>query len=206
MNFYFEFRDIGADGDEKFLKHLILYKVDAQKSFSRHAMFWACRYGLIKSVNFLIDKNIDFHFEEEICLKWSCENGHFDTAKLLIEKGADIHTKEDYALSIACRMGHYFIVKLLIEHGAIINTWDNQPLLWASQRGNKQIAQFLIKNGAKPTQDVIIKYLCFREDIDSIKAIIENGSSINQVKEALLRNSDIASELKYLTTAFNLNL
>ena len=70
-------------------------------------------------------------------LKWACAYGHMDVVRFLLEHNVDITERHrgETALHHAAYGGHADIVALLLERGASVNvedeTWAGTPLGWA---------------------------------------------------------------------------
>jgi hypothetical protein len=69
--------------------------------------------------------------------KWACAYGHIDVVRFLIDRGIDIGERHrgETPLHVAAAGGHAEIVATLLAHGAPVGTkdevWDGTPLGWA---------------------------------------------------------------------------
>lgn len=69
--------------------------------------------------------------------KWACAYGHVDVVRFLIDRGIDVGERHrgETALHVAAGGGHVEIVALLLTRGARVDArdevWDGTPLGWA---------------------------------------------------------------------------
>lgn len=108
----------------------------------------ASKNGNFSIVEFLVDRKINFHENDEFALVFASKNGYLDIVKLLIKNGANIHIKDDYPLQIASEYDQLNIVEFLIESGANVDANYGRPLYVASNNNNLNIVKCLVQNGA----------------------------------------------------------
>jgi len=90
----------------------------------------------------------------DTALGYACKYGHLEIVKFLVEKGADINQKNDFGktpLMYASARGHLEIVELLLKNKADINkknSKDMTALMYASLHEYPKIVKLLIEKGA----------------------------------------------------------
>lgn len=150
------------------------------KSSDTDRLFYACKYGMTKMVEFYLSspsirKNIN-----EIANNGIISNN----------KGKITVT----SLFVASFLNKLEIVKILLEHGANPNiptkNKNNFPLLISSDKGNIKIIDFLIKAGADVNQinnDNISSVMAasYHGNIEIVKLLIENGANVRLVEKNL---------------------
>ena len=123
----------------------------------------ACKYGHIKIVKLLLEKEIiDVNKNAPLCI--ACKNGHIQIVRLLLlDDRVDINQNEvngNSPLYIACENGNFEIVIKLLEFNKIdINKINNEgatPLHSACKNGHKSIVNKLLEysNNNKKKLDI----------------------------------------------------
>jgi len=107
---------------------------------------WACRYGQLDIVRYLVDHNIVSDDDRQKAVIYS--SMHFEIVKYLVQHNFSM----SYALANVCcaKISLQFkIVKYLVEHNCEIDEIciDGQtPLMLASHRGNIDVVKYLVRN------------------------------------------------------------
>jgi hypothetical protein len=117
-----------------------------------YALGWACEFGCLKGVKFLIDYGLhedDIRSKDNWALHRACENGHLKIVKFLMSYGLDVNdirSNNNYALRWACDNDHLKVVKFLMSCGLNeddIRTKNNWGLGWARYNGHSEVVEFL---------------------------------------------------------------
>ena len=125
-------------------------KANATKEHKELGFAWACEYGRIAVVTFLLQKGVNVAAEPhgETGLHWAAYGGHADIVKLLLQQQAPINVKDErynstplgwalhgwlYPPPEAGRRNHYQVVALLVAAGATVD----QQWLENSAEGRK---------------------------------------------------------------------
>ncbi|MEM3858013.1 MAG: ankyrin repeat domain-containing protein [Candidatus Micrarchaeaceae archaeon] len=99
------------------------------------ALFYACKYGKIEIVNYLLDLGAD---NVDYALKGACKGGKIEIAKMMVNLGA---TDFNDALSYACKCGDLETVNYIISLGG--NDWES-GLFSACQYGHGEIVKLML--------------------------------------------------------------
>ena len=89
----------------------MIHMVDMNEGFR-----WACIFGHIDVVKYLVSLGVDIHAIEEEGFRWACHNGHIDVVRYLVQNtDIDIHAKNEYSLMWAWWNGHIDVVRYLVN-------------------------------------------------------------------------------------------
>ncbi|MBU0478183.1 ankyrin repeat domain-containing protein [bacterium] len=131
------------------------HSVSKKEKKGRTSLMGATRGNNIKTVKFLLDKDVDVNETDKsgwTALIYAAWEGHTQIAKVLIDRHADVNKRDETrktALIWATIKGNLEIVEILINNGAHVNIRDiygNTPLMKSS---NMKITQLLKQAGAK---------------------------------------------------------
>ena len=76
---------------------------------------WACCYGHIDVVKYLVSLGVDIHTREEKGFRWACINGHIDVVKYLVSLDINIHARFKEGFRWACENRHIDVVRCLVN-------------------------------------------------------------------------------------------
>ena len=150
-----------------------------------YAIRYACRYGHILVVKYLMDKwshLIDITADNNYAIQWTCENGRFEVVVYLMKNWShliDITADDNNAICCACYNNHIEVVVYLMDnwsHLIDIAAHDNFAIRYACINGHIDVVKYLIAVSIKKILDHGIKTYYIN---DIINLLVEN-ESINE--------------------------
>ena len=84
------------------------------------ALWWAIKFGNLKSAEILIKNASKESIANEKNLIAACNSGKFDIVRLMLEHGANPLASDGECLVRAAEEGHWHIVELLKNYGAVV--------------------------------------------------------------------------------------
>ncbi|KAJ3263345.1 putative tRNA pseudouridine synthase Pus10 [Chytriomyces hyalinus] len=120
------------------------------------AMVWACRFGHLDAVKFLIDVvNLDPSIQDDKPLRIACEHGHENIVRLLAQdKRTRPNANDNDAIVCAARGGHLSTVDFLLKIPAVNPAArDNAPMWEASRNGFADVLKLLLTDARVDAAD-----------------------------------------------------
>jgi ankyrin repeat protein len=132
------------------------------------------RYGLEK----VIDK---FHSLSVIGVKQAVIFNQIHLVEYLLNRGIDLHWNNDKALRLAVKHNHDDLVHLLVDRGADIFVKDNVVLYSAAHNCNWDLVQYFVNKGIPvgDRYNAVLRFAVRDADLDIIKLLVNAGASID---------------------------
>ena len=148
-------------------------------------------------LKFLIEKGLNVNIKRGAkrvtALHVAAARGRMECAKVLIQAGAQINLTDRSgrtALHIAAKKGDLCMVKILVAHSADMSLATKErmkPWMLAASAGHSVVAKYLITdddiNANTGMGNTLLHLSCKRQDVNTIKLLIEMGASINAVND-----------------------
>ena len=87
-------------------------KPEATKDQLQRGFLWACEYGHVEIIEFLLAHGADLRDQAntgETALHWAVVGGHLSTIKLLLDHGADLEERNAYGGTVLGQAGWSFL-------------------------------------------------------------------------------------------------
>lgn len=161
------------NGKLDIVKHLVSKGVNVNEE-DTVSLKYACEYGHIQIVDFLIKNNANIN--DSLGIVVACEKGFIDIVKLLIDNGAKI----EECLKYACKSGNLNLVKYLIEQKEVdVNEDNTLSLCYACKYNYIEIVKYLIEKNANIDDSYAMINACLHGYDDIVQLLIDNGGDVN---------------------------
>lgn len=176
------FRKAAEDGRSKHVRACLEIMPEFYESRVNSAFQWAARGGDIETVDFLLSRGADVHYDDDYALKWAALYGHKDLVRHLVDDlGVDPQADGNAALWNASFYKHFDVVRLLIDRGVDVNAKDGIALTYACAHADREMVEFLLNHGAKVNADdgAALAMAAGYDQVDIVNLLIERGADVN---------------------------
>lgn len=131
----------------RYLFETMGHPVDCDKA--GFALTDASKMGHLPMIQYLLDRGVDIHFDEDRALDGAVSEHKWSAVKLLVEAGADIKSRYNSALYDVALYGDLETINLLLDKGA--RATDEQSLIYSlAYTGRWDVVELLFRKGDAP--------------------------------------------------------
>ena len=164
------------------LETIINLKKDINIHIDNEVAFrFACSYGHLKMVQYLVNDGTDVHVLNDWGIRMACGHGNWKVLFYLLGKGANIHADNESALDMAAGKGHLDMVRFLIEEKGF-KAGDN-ALVNAIVEGHKNVVEYLQSKSSFSQFDPFLNHILEygnETHFPVVKFLIEKGAKCRE--------------------------
>ncbi|EAY20115.1 hypothetical protein TVAG_366230 [Trichomonas vaginalis G3] len=186
------------------VESLVNFGADIHVTFNGCSLLiFACEGGNPQTVNLLLEHGFDVNENSPYGtpLSIAVMNNKTEVSKLLLSKGADakyLIENQNSLCEVAAKFNNIELLEALKSHGALFSP-NHDIYKFAESTMNSDTLKYLLKNGFSEKENKNFASVCFliyKNDIQSIKEVLDLGADINLPDETNQTPLQIAINMK----------